>query len=249
MKKDIWIGKKNLRFYYYRYRDSSYYSISLIVFTILACFVLIFQVIIPQINNWFSIRNEVITTQETIRILNSNINLMRSLDKAALDAQLQIASSTIPPEKDFGTILNALADASISSGVSLQDFTFQVGDITSSVNQAVNISQKELSTVTLTVVVNGKLDGVKRFIERLGKKIPISEVTTLDGSVDSLSMKMQFYQKKLPDIEFRDKETIQPLSNEKKNLLEELATWKTALPVQTIGGVSASESASGIPLF
>lgn len=65
---DGWIGKKGFRYWYYRFRDSQYYALSIAGITILVCTLLVFNVIIPEIANWFSIRQEVIATQAKIDI-------------------------------------------------------------------------------------------------------------------------------------------------------------------------------------
>src|SRR6266851_199854 len=132
MKSDVWIGKKGFRYWYYRFRDSEYYSLTAIGFTVLICIVLLFNIIIPELSQWFSIRNEVIAARAQIATLQQNITFINTLDKNRLNSQLQTASHALPPEKNFGFMLNAISNAAVTSGVSLNDYAFQVGNITSS---------------------------------------------------------------------------------------------------------------------
>src|SRR3989442_361008 len=131
MSRDVMLGQNNLRFLYYRYKDSQYVSLGLVVLVVSVCLMLFSRVVIPQFENWFSIRNEVVETNARIDAIKSNINFMQNLDKSQLNTQAQIASSALPTEKDFGAMLNALSDAAVHAGVSLEDFTFQVGNIAS----------------------------------------------------------------------------------------------------------------------
>lgn len=248
MKKEIWIGKKSLRFFYYRYRDSAYYPLSIAFITIVVCIILVFNVVIPQVMTWLSIRDEVVATQEKIKILQANIDFMKTVDKVVLDSQLQSASMAVPPEKDFGGVLNALTDASVRSGVSLQDFSFQVGGGTSGSKSDTSANIAGVSAVTVSVVVSGKLDQVKRFLRELGEKLPISEVTTIDGNIQSLAVNIQFYQKNLPEIELDEKSPIVRISAKKQALLEKLSTWKPTAQLPDLTPETASGSGE-VPLF
>ena len=89
MNNDTWIGKKGFRYFYYKFRDSEYYGLAIIGVTLLVCAVLLFNIIIPEVTQWFSIRDEVIATREQIATLQQNINFINNLDKNALNSQLQ----------------------------------------------------------------------------------------------------------------------------------------------------------------
>src|SRR5580698_4987528 len=127
MKKSLWIGKKGFRYWYYNFRDSEYYSISLIGLVIIVSIYLLFNVIIPETSQWFSIRREVVATRQNIAVLQQNINYMNNLNKNVLNSQLQTVSTALPPEKNFTSMLNAITGAAATSGVSLNDYSFAVG--------------------------------------------------------------------------------------------------------------------------
>src|SRR5688572_15699003 len=99
MNKKVFFGQNDLRFLYYRYKDSVYYSLSIFIVTIFVCIMLLVNIIFPQAGKYFSIRNEVISQREKISIINENINFIASIDKAELDSQLRIASRALPPDQ------------------------------------------------------------------------------------------------------------------------------------------------------
>ena len=247
MKTDTWIGKKGMRYWYYKYRDSEYLSASMIVGTVIACFFLIFNVILPQITNWFSIRDEIVATRARISVLQDNINFMNNLDKGMLNSQLSTATNALPPEKDFGSMLDAVTEASVISGVSLNDFSFQVGNVASSSGTVSDTQRKGLASIKITVVAVGTVDRVRKFIQTLEKSIPISELVNIDGSGQTISLSIQFYQKSLPDLQIQPDQQLTQLSAEKVNLLQQLASWKKSQPFQMVGDANAS--ASALPLF
>lgn len=247
MKTETWIGKKGARYWYYKYRDSEYLSVAMIVGTVIACLFLIFTVIIPQVTNWFSIRDEIVATRAKITVLQDNINFMNNLDKGMLNSQLSTATNALPPEKDFGSMLDVLSEASVTSGVSLNDFSFQVGNVASSSGAITDTQRKGLASIKITVVAVGTVDRVRRFIQTLEKTVPVSELVNIDGSGQTISLSIQFYQKSLPDLQIQPDQPLSPLSAEKVNLLQQLATWKKSQPFQMVDETNAS--ASAVPLF
>ncbi|HVA96282.1 MAG TPA: hypothetical protein VND99_01385 [Candidatus Acidoferrales bacterium] len=247
---DVWIGKKGFRYWYYLYRDSKYYSYSLIGITFIVSFVLIFYVIIPELTNWFSIRDEIAATQQRISVLQQNISFINNLDKAVLNSQLQTATDALPSDKNFGSMLQALSKASADSGVSLNDFSFQVGNLSSSTNHThVIVPQNNgLSNILITVVANGNINSIKNFIKDLGNNLPLSEVTNIDGNGGNVSVSIQFFEKPFPNISFSGDTPLTPLSSSKVTLLQSLSKIDTAANGNQNAATVVS-SGSAVPLF
>lgn len=233
-------------FYYYRFKDSPYYSLTLVVGVVLVCLVLIFQVIVPQLQSWFSIRDEVMATTDRINTINQNINFMNNVDKSKLNNDLKVATNALPSEKDLGAILQALSEASVKSGVSFDDFTFQVGNIGSgSATIDEKPSVKELSAIKLTVIVSGSVESVQQFLKAINEKLPLSEIVSVDGDPQATSITLQFYQKQFPSLTIRDDRPLTGLSDKDVALLQKLSKWQT-MPVKDAIQTATS---SGVPLF
>lgn len=249
MNRNVWLGKKNLRFYIYRYKDSPYYSLGIWSFVALACILLLVKIVIPQFSMWFSIRKEIEATQQKISIVKSNINFMNNIDKTLLDQQFQTAARALPPERNFEEILNALSDAALLSGVSFDDFSFQLGTIDSSSHVANNQINKDIFMITISLVVRGSVDKVTRFLRELASKTPISEVTYINGSGELVSLRIQFYQKPFPKVSLQDEEPLVAVSNEKNDLLKKLATWKSGQAQLFQPAAQNASSSATVPLF
>jgi len=243
MNTDVWIGKKSLRFLYYRYKDSYYYSLSLSVLIIVVCVVLFVKVVLPQTQNWFSIRHEVVVSREKVKNMQSNIALLRNLDTSVLNNQLQVVSSALPFDKDFGTILTALSDSALQSGVSFNDFGFAVGDIASD-SAKTGTLQNGLASIDISVVLIGSVDKVKHFLQAIQKKLPLAEVLSINGDNSSTTIDIIFYQKPYPNLTFKDDALLPPVSN--ISLIEKLSSWQS-IPKPDI--IPSSGSSSAIPLF
>lgn len=247
MSKEVWIGKKGFRYWYYKYRDSEYFSLAVMVASIVVCLVLIFQVLLPQLYSWFSIRDEIASTRERIGVLESNINFINNLDKARLNSQVETVTTALPPEKDFGSMLDVIGAASIASGVNLNDFSFQVGDVASSSGLVTDVRHQGLASIKVTVVAVGTVDGVRRFIDNVEKSIPVSEIVNIDGSGQTISVSIQFYQKPIANVDIHEDQPLTPLSDEKTALLQKLASWKKSSPLPNLDATTATRGA--MPLF
>lgn len=243
---DNWIGKKGVRYWYYRFRDSRYYALSIISLTIIACCMLIFYVIMPQLSNWFSIREEVIATQEKISVLQNNIGFMNTLDRNTLNEQLTIVSEGLPPQKEFGAMLDSISSAAFSSGVSLNDYTFQVGSIASGSAQLTDIRYRGLAVIKIILVVNGSLDNVRRFVSALERNVPLSEVTNIDGNGDNVSLSVQFYQKPYPNVDVSGNKPLEQITADKLAVIQSLGQWRQT--VQRTRIIPAATN-SAVPLF
>ncbi len=244
MKKEVWIGKKGFRYWYYRFRDSEYYSFTLIGITVFVCVMLISFVIIPQIGSWFSIREEVIATRQRIRVLKDNIAFMNNLDRNRLTAEVETATTALPLEKDFNNILSVISDAAMTSGVSMNDFSFNVGAVE---GKTKNDQKKSgLNSMRVTVVLSGPVQNVRKFISQVEKSLPLSEVVALDGTDQSVAVTVQFYQKGFPAVKIDDEQPLSTLPAEKLGILQKLQSMKKPMPV-LLRNTNASESA--MPLF
>lgn len=245
MRSSMWIGKKGIRYWYYRYRDSEYYALGMIGLTIVVSLLLLFFVIIPEVGQWFSIRDEISATQKRIAVLQANIAFLTNLDKNTVTSQLQIASQALPPDKNFGTILDTIANAAVSSGISLSDYSFPVGNVSKS-SATDTTNSTGVSTLTVTITVDGTVDQLSKFIKAIETSLPLAHVTSIDGNNGTTAVTIDFYQKPFPPVDSSGDTPLTPLSEEKKTLLQKLSTWGNATKVTP---TQSDSSGSAVPLF
>jgi hypothetical protein len=249
MYKRVFFGQKSLRFWYYRYKDSPYYAIGVVAVLSTIAMCLLFLFVIPQFQTWFSVREEVTATQARVAALRSNTNFMSSLDRANLQKQLATAMNALPSEKNFDLILNSVSYAARSSGVSLGEFAFQVGDIasTSAAKGQVITDAKGLSSVKLTIGIVGSITQIQRFLQSLQKSVPLSEVEQIEGNKDTTTVTVVFYQKALPKLQIQPDQPLVPVSSADTALLNgDLSAWQ--LPVLPETSIPPG-TGSAVPLF
>jgi Tfp pilus assembly protein PilO len=245
MSNETWIGKKGFRYWYYKFRDSELYSFTTLVVAIFICVVLLIYLILPELNNWFSIRQEVVATRQRIAVLQQNITFMNNLDRNVLNQQLLTSTEALPSQKDFASMLNSISNASANSGVSLNDYSFQVGNIASSSGKSVATNQ--LTPIQVIVVVNGNIDQIRKFINVIENSLPLAEVTMINGSVPNTAVTIDFYQKPFPTSNFSPGTPLAPIANDKVTLLQKLSEWQNTSGTQSTSPSTSSRSAT--PLF
>lgn len=212
MNRPVIVNQTTARILYFRYKE---FIVPVIV--IFVCIVIVFQVIIPQIQQLFSLNDSIAATQNRIAVLEQNIATANQLDGAQLNSELQVATRALPSQKDFVGIVAAISNAAVSANVPLGDYSFQVGDIGKAV-----VGQQ--TTVQITITIGGGISDVKRFLESLKKQLPLSDVSEVHVINSSLSsVNIVFYYKPTPQIQFQESSPLPVLSQSEKALLQSLS--------------------------
>lgn len=214
-----------------RYREYLLYFMVIFV-----CSVLFWQVILPQIQNWFLvIRDEEKATRDRIEILRNNINFLSKIDEENFNSQFQTASVTLPLEKDFVGILNAIGIASANSAVKVNDFVFYIGEL--SPKPEANL----LPSLNVSLNISGGVGETRRFVEELSTLAPISDVANVSIEENKSDLQISFYYRPVSPITFQYTVPIKPLSVEDRSTLEKISSWKVAsLELVPLSSPSAS---------
>lgn len=225
------INQTRLQATYYRYKR---YVIPVIVLVV--CVFLFLEVNIPQLQNFLAIRQEVQTNQAKLDALRANLYQVSKINDQDLDTSLKLASTALPSNKDFFTMINALSNAAINSGVSLGDYSLQVGDLSG--NDAAN------NTLNIKVTVSGDINNIKNFIIEAKKQLPLIDVSDLKLTNNTTNMTLVFFYKPFSHTAFDDSKIIQPISSQEQNLLNRLNTsFEQAPPTIQTASSSAGSSA------
>lgn len=213
MKKNL--GLNTVKNLFKRYKEYLLYYL-----VILVCFVLFWQVILPQIQNWLLvIRDEEKATRDRIGILRQNTDFLSKIDEASFNSQFQTTSVVLPLEKDFVGILNAIGIASANSAVKVNDFTFSVGDLSS--KPEVNL----LPSLNVFLNISGGVGQTRRFVKELSVLSPISDVVDIRIEENKSDLQIGFYYRPVSPITFQYTLPLKPLSAESRLTLEKISSW------------------------
>lgn len=191
------------------------------VATLFICAALIVGVVVPQIQEFVVTLNQAKEMQREILVLKSNVQFLTDLNDSTLDTSVKIVSLALPPEKDFAGILNAITAASARAGVSLGDFSFAVGELST---KSAQVTPQPSIQVVLTV--NGGVLSTQRFIRELSKTMPLSEVLNAVISGNSSTLTTVFYYRVFPPIKFDGRMPLSGLSQSEEQLLNKLSSWR-----------------------
>ncbi|MCL5439264.1 MAG: hypothetical protein M1268_04770 [Patescibacteria group bacterium] len=218
MNKKIVFNQDLLKIIYVRYRPYLIYSGVIII-----CLIIFLKVVIPQIYDFFTVRDEVNQIRERINVLTQNLNLLSNLNNSDLDSDLNITALALPPEKDFAGILNAIKQASAKSGAVVGDYSFMVGEISGKTKEI-----KKYPSIEVDLSLKNDIKTTQNFLNEIYKTLPLSEVSAIDVSGNSANITISFYYKQLPKMQYNKNMTIKGLSNQDNSLLKDLSNWKTS---------------------
>lgn len=229
-KRKMTLDQSTAKILYFRYK-----AFLVPILIIFACAFLFISIIIPQIRELFSMKNEEKNVADRISALKQNIKFLSSLDDSSLDSEFQMASSALPSEKDFVGILNAIAIASYNSGAQVDDFSFQVGDLSLKASQGVS-----RPLINVSVTIKGEVLQTKDFLSELAKAVPISETADVSVNESNSKITVNFLYKPTKSLTFNYTSLITPLSSKEKETLDEISSWSSELPETFFSSPSAS---------
>lgn len=209
------------------------------VSTIGVCLILCWVVVLPQVQNWFSMRGDIETDTAKVATLQQNINAVTLIDDTKLDGLLKVASNALPVDKDFASIVTAISDAAGRSGTALGDYNFQIGDIAGT-DSTVKGQQLPLQ---LSITLKGTMDDTQRFMQQLKRELPLSDVISVAANTNqTVTVIAVFYYAPLPKITFNDTAPLKIFTAKEEQLLTSL----TAAAVVPVASFSAQPTPTGV---
>lgn len=213
---------QSLRLLYFRYKDTPWLSLTTVVLLLLVSMVLIGRLLLPQIQNWFSVKNEVAAANVRIKNLRENQLQMSSMSDTVLANQLKTVTTALPIEKDYAGILQVISIASVNAGVGLNDYSFSVGDLST---QSATLTTDP--SISLKLSIEGELEKMIVFLKELNEKVPLAEVITTDFSEVGAEISLLFFFKVIPEkIPVSYTEPFKTVEGTNAQLLLTLEEWR-----------------------
>ncbi len=209
--------KKNLDIEILRtiYRENKAFLIPIAV--LFATIVLIIFFLIPQVNGYIQNQDQVRIEKDKLLNMQKSLSELSQASSDTLDNEVKLSSLSLPPNKDFASILLAISQASAFSGVSLGDFEFQVGDI-----GKITASGTSVPSLKITLNLTGDIPAIARFIGEMKKSVPISQITSVKASGNFATVDVVFFYKPFPPTGSSDPEKIRNISSQEKNMVDSI---------------------------
>lgn len=213
---------KEIKTYYIKYKA----QILPIIFLFLIVF-LIFRVIIPQFSTISEIKTNIESKSKEVEILQSSLNTLNTQDDNVILQNSKIVNTALPSVKDLSAVFLALTSASSLSNVDVKGFSLKVGGVYG--KSASTYTPSVLGVPFLTVSVQTFSNDPKNmifFVRELQKKMPLSEVKTVNAQSGSGGLEINFYYKPYDISSFAKEDKIVPLSTSEEKILELLKSWE-----------------------
>ena len=232
--------KEDLTLLYYRYKDSPVVAFFFIVLIVVIAILLIIKMVIPQLQNWFSIREEVSASRERIQTLSANKVFVESVSSSDIENNLKLVAASFPFEKDFPGVLNAISSSAVESGAILDDYSFEVGNLSTKSAEL----NKETS-LSVQLQLQGTLDVLDSFLNEIYKRVPLSEVVSVEYNEGNAKVSIVFYYKILPgSLKVNYNKPLSSISPDDALFLQQLEEWRNDSMGVESPPASASDSGS-----
>lgn len=208
---------------YFNFRYSQYYHLAIPVVLISLGIILLVSFIIPQMNNWFSVQNEVKSTQARINTIRRNTIVLENINKEKIESEFIVANLALPSSKDFSGILDLINDTTNKSGISLDDYEFSLGPVENKDN--INKSKSEISTILLSLSIEGDSNALGIFLSEIESQIPLAQIHSVNYSENKGQIQLSFIVKSFDDINFRYDTPLTVMNNKQRSLMQKLITW------------------------
>lgn len=214
---------RRLLLYYYNFRYSAYFPVMMPILIISIGLLTFILFILPQMNNLFSVQEEVQATQSRIAVMRENNRFLSNLNKADIDRDFTVATEALPSNKDFIGILNAISKAALSSNVSLGDYDFFLGTVNTDTSEK-NVNP-DADLVNISLKIDGNITDINNFMLEIEKKLPLAEIKTVNFSDNTAEVLLVFHVKPLPDLDINYSDQLEYYSQSERNMLKKVYLW------------------------
>lgn len=218
MDKKVNLDIKSLKLIYERDKP---FIVPLIV--IIVCIILVVKVELPLLQNFNKVKEDSKKASFELSNLKKDLSVIEDLDENSLSQQLTLLNKALPINKDFIGILDAVYLASQKTGISLGEFSFQVGDL-----NKFDQGQDKFPSIKLSVTALNNIRSVNNFIESISKTLPLSYISMVKSGDKTTQIDIFFYYKKLANFLPKGDMRIEPLSSQKLSTIKEISEFNNS---------------------
>ena len=232
------IDLNTLSLLYEHYRDF------LIPFGVIIASILVFLfVVIPQVNFYLKSKDQEKLELTKLQNLQSSIAVLKSMDEAELNNNIENLSAALPLNKDFAGVIGAVSAVSVKTGVSVMDFSLQVGDLQK------NTSSASFPSIPVSIKLSGPYSLILNYITEMYKTSPLSETLAFKIEGDAAVVTQSFYYKTFSKTVIDENASLFSLSESEKSLLTTITSWNSSTAFSrsgiNLGSLDATPSAQG----
>lgn len=208
----------------------------LVIATLVICGVFLFF-FLPKFREYKQITKDIKTQDQKITILTEKLNDLNALSEKEVQDNADLALRAVPAEKDFYLVVKNIKNIFNQEGVSLPEFRFDVGMVSTDSAQSSSgeAGQQEFFTISLSFL--GSMEKVEKVISRLENSLPllaidffelVSESSSASGILGDYTgeMKLKSFFAPLPKTLAAVDKELPKVDSQQKKLLEGLSSFE-----------------------
>lgn len=197
------------------------YKVYLLPFIVVTVSIILFiQFIIPQINEYNERKQQEKALVEKLTLLKDNLTYLSSLDDAKLDSNLRLVEDAYPRKKDYVGIIKAISRGATTTGVTIGDYGFSVGDLSTKSAQVI-----ERPAISLNLTAIATIPKTKEFLKNFSTLFPLSEFVSVNSSGTNATFAVIFFYKPFFVAEKNVSEPVSELSKDEEELIKKLESY------------------------
>lgn len=189
----------------------------------LAGMLLIWQVIVPNVQAIFDQQAKNDEQRVVLQELNASAQLIETTDQATLQKDLSVVTHALPPSKDIPAIYSAITSAVVSSGAFFEGFSVSPGGIYSLEKDDGNTPGVPSLPVTIKLSNVSKIS-LAEFLSSLSRTVPLSSVTSIDLGNNTAQIQTNFFYKPY-NLGIINTDRVSAYSSSEQELLQTLSTY------------------------
>lgn len=149
---------------------------------LLSC-ILVFAVMIPQIQDTISLLGKLNTETPKTEKLKQKLAALESIVNTAEYAQIEVVDDALPSKKPLLELLTSLYTVSTKTNVAIQQFKLSPGLVASDSTAQAAVSKrndKAYDSLELTIQLSGTFQQIQDFLLQVEKAAPFTTVTKMD---------------------------------------------------------------------
>ncbi len=200
---------------------------------VVASFLILLQVVIPQFSFITELNNKMNEKSEELATLRSSLSALKGTPDAKLTSDYALSLSALPESKNMLSIFMALTTIASKSDVRVSDFSLKIGEVyeDGKKKEEKPVPQKNaLGVPTLTVVAQVEADNpssILAFSNNLYQVFPLAEIDTFSLTQGNGVFEINFFYKPFDLKQIAREELLTPMATKDQQLLQELTKWKS----------------------
>lgn len=165
---------------------------------LIALVILIFKILIPQVQSVFANKTVVNGGSQRLEALQTKTQTLRTTNKIEVSNRLKLLNIALPIEKDIGLMLSSIDNIAAKSNTRLGTFSVKVGSFAT---QSAIPTTSSIGVPSLEVRLNliGKTADIAEFVRQTSKALPLMQVTSVSiGGVSSTVQLLYYYKPPIP---------------------------------------------------